>query len=183
MPEEIWKPVAGYEGLYEVSNKGNVRSLDRHCLGRDGRSELHRGRVLAKQLTWNGYHDVSLANRGAGVRRKHRPVHTLVAEAFLGSRPDGYDVMHLDGDRTNNCVDNLKYGPRAENLHQTYDYGGTSGRGKLKKHEAIEVIQRLERGENPCDLAREFGVNNAAMYHIKNGTAFAWLREEALNAT
>ena len=180
---EIWKPVTGFEGLYEVSNLGNVRSLDRYCLGRDGRSELHRGRVLAKQLTWNGYCDVILSNRSAGIKRKHRPVHALVAEAFLGPRRAGCDVMHLDGDRTNNHAENLRYGPRAENLHQTYDYGGTAGPGKLKKHEALEVIQRLERGEHPCDLAREFGVNNAAIYHIKNGTAFTWLRKEALNAT
>lgn len=183
MPDEIWRPVVGFEGLYEVSNQGNVRSLDRYCLGRDGRSELHRGRVMAKQLTWNGYHDVSLSNKCAGIKRKHRPVHALVAEAFLGPRPEKHDVMHLDGDRTNNTVENLRYGLRAENLHQTYDYGGASGRGRLKKHEAIEVIRRLEAGEHPCDLAKEFGVNNAAMYHIKNGTAFAWLRKEALSAT
>lgn len=134
MPDEIWRPVVGFEGLYEVSSLGNVRSIDRQCLGRDGRSE-------------------------------------------------GFDVMHLDGDRTNNRVENLRYGARAENLHQTYDYGGTSGRGKLTKTEAIEVIRRLEQGEHPIPLAKEFGLNSAAMYHIKNGTTFAWLREEALNGT
>jgi hypothetical protein len=91
--------------------------------------------------------------------------------------------MHLDGNRTNNSADNLRYGTRAENLHQTYEYGGKACRGKLSKQEAVEVIRRLENGEHPIDLAKEFGVNNANMYHIKNGTTFAWLREEALNAT
>lgn len=183
MPNEIWKPVVGFEGLYEVSNLGNVRSLDRYCKGRDGRSELHRGCVLTKQTTWNGYHDVSLSNRSAGIKRKHRPVHALVAEAFLGPRPEKHDILHLDGDRTNNRADNLRYGTRAENLHQTYEYGGSAGRGKLNKQEAIEIIRRLDRGEHPIALAKEFGVNNADMYHIRSGKTFAWLREEALNAT
>lgn len=183
MPEEIWKDIPGYEGLYEVSNRGNVRSLDRLCLGSDGRREFHRGQQLKPQTLWNGYQEVYLSNREGGVKRKHRTLHSLVAEAFLGPRPPKHDIMHLDGDRGNNRVENLKYGTRAENLHQTYEYGGTAANGKLTKAEAIEAIQRLVRGEDPQSLAREYNVNSAAMYHIKNGTSFAWLREEALHGS
>lgn len=182
-PNENWRPVPGFEGLYEVSNLGNVRSLDRYCLGRDGRKELHWGKQLTPQKLWNGYLEVYLSDRESGERRKHRTVHSLVAEAFLGPRPKKHDIMHLDGDRSNNCVENLMYGTRSENLIQTYQYGGRVANGKLTKEQATDVIQRLERGENPQALAREYGVNSAAVYHIRNKTAFKWLWEELGYAT
>lgn len=179
MPEEIWKPISGYEGQYEVSNLGNVRSLDRYCLGRDGRSEIHHGRMLKKQKLWNGYLNVDLNN---GKKRWHRPVHILVAEAFIGPRPENNDVMHIDGDRTNNRAENLCYGTRAENLHQMYEYGGKLK--KLSREDVLDIMNRLNRGEDYKDLAKEYGVNNAAVCHIKNKTVYKWLWEEVeANAT
>ena len=75
MPNEIWKPIPGYEGLYEVSDRGQVRSLDRMCPGRDGRSELHRGKVLRPQKLKNGYLEVKLRKDGVS---KHSLIHHLV---------------------------------------------------------------------------------------------------------
>jgi len=176
MPEEVWRPVPGYEGLYEVSNHGRVRSLDRISRGPGGTTERHMGRLLAlSKRIRGGYLEVNLMN---DTRRKHRTVHSLVAEAFIGPRPAGMDVMHLDGNRENNRLENIRYGTRKANLNQTYEYGGRQGPGKLTKENALDIINRLERGEHPIDLAKEYGVNNAAVYHIKNGTTFKWLREE-----
>lgn len=175
MPE-VWKPLPGYEGSYEVSDQGRVRSMDRFCLGRDGRNELHKGKVLKPWAQKRGrYLAVSIRD---GATSKKRTVHSLVAEAFLGPRPAGMDVMHLDGNRANNTLENLKYGTRKENLNQTYEYGGRQASGKLTKEDALDIKRRLRAGEHPIDLAKEFGVNHAAVYHIRNGTTFAWLREE-----
>lgn len=180
---EIWKPIPGYEGIYEVSDLGNVRSLDRLCEGRDGRLEIHWGKLLKPQTLYNGYQEVYLSDRARTGKRKHRTVHSLVAEAFLGPRPGNADIMHLDGNRTNNKAWNLQYGTRSENLLQTYQYGGRVANGKLTKEQATDVIRRLENGANPRDLAREYGVNSAAIYHIRNKTAFKWLWKELGYAT
>jgi len=177
MPE-VWKPISGYEGTYEVSDQGRVRSLDRTCLGKDGRQEFHRGKILKPQKMKNNYLEVSLSSAGA---RTHRTVHTLVAEAFLGPRPEGHDVAHMDGDRSHNCADNLFYLTREDNLHSTYAYGGKQANGKLSLADVDEIRHRIARGDSLVGIAKDFNVNSAAIYHIKNGTTFKWYRgkEEA----
>lgn len=172
---EEWRPIPGYEESYEVSNLGRIRSLDRYCLGKDGRSEFHAGKILTCGPGKYGYAVVGLRD---GEKKHTRTVHSIVAEVFLGPRPPRRDVMHLNGNRLDNRACNLRYGTRAENLHQTYEYGGRAANGKLTKEQAIEVRRRMDRGESPIDLAKEFGVNSAAMYHIRNRTTFKWLPEE-----
>ena len=165
---ETWKKIAGQE-RYEVSDQGRVRSIDMSILGKDGRSELHHGKVLSPYRAKNGYLLVTLPGH------KKRTVHSLVAEAFIGPRPHGCDVMHLDGDRANNCASNLQYGTRSRNLRQTYEYGGRQANGKLFLEEVKAVKRRLQKGESPIELAKEYGVHSAAVYHIRNGTTYTWV--------
>ena len=113
---EIWKDVAGYEGFYQVSNKGNVRSVDR--------GHIRRGRVLKQGYNTGGYPQVSLSKNG---KSKTKTVHRLVAEAFLPN-PNGLpQVGRRDEDKDNNNVENLEwcdsmydmnYGTRTERLAQ-----------------------------------------------------------------
>lgn len=170
MPEEKWVDVPGYPG-YQVSDLGRVRTVDRRVLGKDGRSELHRGKVLKPQRLKNGYTEVYLCD---GKSRKHRTVHSLVAQSFLGEKPTGHDVMHINGDRSDNRAENLKYGSRSENLRSTYDYGGRQANGKLSLEDVDIIRHRLSRGESPILIAQDFEVDSAAIYHIRNGTTFAW---------
>lgn len=107
--KEQWMPIKGYEGLYEVSNLGRVRSFDR--IDKIGR--LHKGRILKDAKDGGGYPFVGLFKDGVCSKRK---VHHLVAEAFLGERPNGYEVNHKDENKTNNCCNNLEYVTRKENL-------------------------------------------------------------------
>lgn len=175
MLEEQWRAVPGYEGRYEVSSLGRVRSLDRICEGKDGRSELHKGKVLKPCPKVNGYLEVSLRD---GKSRKHRLIHHLVAAAFLGPRPDRLDVRHADGNRKNNAVENLSYGTRSENLRDCYRYGGRKGNGKLFADDVVDIKRRLEKGESPVNLAEEYGVNSAAIYHIRSGKTFGYISAE-----
>lgn len=116
---EEWRPVVGYEGRYEVSNRGRVRSLDwsyeRPISKAPHRLQtVHiRGRIRKQyRLKRGGYLAVSLCRNDRSVSR---PVHVLVAAAFLGPRPEGQQVRHLDGDKNNCRVENLAYGTPLEN--------------------------------------------------------------------
>lgn len=114
---EVWRPVVGHEGAYEVSDLGHVRSLDRIITFPDGRSRTARGRLL-KVGSVRGAHQ--FVNLGKG---KSRYVHQLVAEAFLGPRPDGTEVCHNNGDPTDNRASNLRYDSHAGNYADMFEHG------------------------------------------------------------
>lgn len=125
---ERWLPIAGYEGMYEVSSHGRVRSLDRE----DSAGRPRRGRVLRPALS-SGYPYVHLhkESQGSAIR-----IHALVANAFLGERPEGYTVNHIDGVKTNNCVENLEYMSCLDNVRHACSLGLV---GKLNKEQVWEI--------------------------------------------
>lgn len=124
---EQWKPVIGYEGLYEVSSWGRVRSVPRTVTRSDGVVQQLRGRLLVQSVTRAGYMRVDLCREG--VRRPFE-VHTLVSLAFNGPRPEGMQIMHADDDPTNNRPENLSYGTQTENMRQCVDRGRTYAQKK-----------------------------------------------------
>lgn len=110
----LWASVPGYEGFYEVSNFGDVRSLTRCVPYGRHKCMVYKGRDL-KQFISSGYLSVKLAKAGV---TKTRYIHELVLLAFEGERPSSderSEIRHLDGDKTNNCLSNLKYGTTREN--------------------------------------------------------------------
>lgn len=121
---EEWKPVVGYEGLYEVSTKGRVRSLDRHVAGANGSRRLIRGRMLALTPSdWNGgYISVELSREGRG-NRKRVLVHRIELEAFIGPCPPGQEGCHKDDNEQNNDLANLYWGTRADNMRDAVRNG------------------------------------------------------------
>lgn len=108
---EIWKPVVGYEGHYEVSNLGNVRSVDRTVVYKTGQTRHYKGRTL-KLKPSHGYWRVELS-------RNSKPtcfqVHRLVLSAFVGPLPEGKEVCHNNGNPGDNRLENLRYGTKSEN--------------------------------------------------------------------
>ena len=110
-----WRPVVGFEGLYEVSESGNVRSLDRL----DSRGNQIKGKKLTQCLVGPRW-AVTLYREG---KRYHGPIHRLVLEAFVGPRPDGYDACHNDGDRDNNHISNLRWDTRSANTLDQVQHG------------------------------------------------------------
>lgn len=116
-----WKPILGFEDKYEVSDTGSVRSLSRQIIRTNGRSLSLSGKVPSPVIR-GGYPSVSL---GRGVQVS---VHVLVAQTFIGSRPIGLEVRHLDGDIWNASVGNLVWGTHSENeldkrRHGTHNNG------------------------------------------------------------
>jgi hypothetical protein len=108
MENEIWKPINGFNDLYEVSNLGRVRSLDRL----DTRGYKIKGVILKLSVANNGYYMVDLRR---GELRRNCTVHRLVLETFVGPCSEGMECRHLDGCETNNKVENLAWGTRLEN--------------------------------------------------------------------
>lgn len=114
---EEWRPVIGFEGWYDVSDLGNVRSRDRtvrpgYTTHRPMGSMRRKGRALSPYRRPDGYEQVTLAWKSV---QEKRLVHVAVAEAFLGPCPAGLEVRHLNGKRTCNFVWNLLYGTHIEN--------------------------------------------------------------------
>ena len=117
--DEIWKAVVGYEGLYEISSYGNIRSLDRYADGRNGSKRLHKGKELFP-FTSKGYQVIDLYK---DKKRKHCKIHRLVAEAFISNPENKGDVNHIDGDKTNNHVENVEWCTRRENIMHAFEKG------------------------------------------------------------
>lgn len=113
---ERWKPIPGYDGTYEVSNLGNIRSLDRI----DARGSWRSGVVLKPGINPGGRRIVCLHKDG--VQRTFK-VQRLVLLAFVGPPPAGADSCHNDGDVTNNTLDNLRWDTRSENIRDQVRHG------------------------------------------------------------
>lgn len=123
MEQEKWLPVKGYEGFYEVSNMGNVRSVDRRCNGkRQGSSKMCKGKVLNQITNYQGYKRVNLS---VNQNRKAFFVHRLVADAFVENPNKFRFVNHKDENKGNNksenlewctCVYNVNYGTRNQKV-------------------------------------------------------------------
>lgn len=126
--DENWKPVKNYEGYYEVSNKGNVRSLDRVIIYPDGHRQLHKGVLLSKQITTWGYEQVKLT-RNKKITRKH--VHDLVADAFIPNNDNLLEVNHKNHIKTDNCVDNLEWTTHEDNMKDLSRYLNSKKTSKI----------------------------------------------------
>lgn len=132
---EIWKDVVGYEGLYQVSNLGRVRSLDRTttCLTRWGTfsNRRYKGRVLIPSFDGKGHYlFVVLRKDGKSINEL---VHRLVAKAFIPCDDYSLDVNHKDGCRTNNTADNLEWCTRSYNLQHALDIGLMDSQCKIRR--------------------------------------------------
>jgi hypothetical protein len=139
-PVETWLPVLAFEDFYEVSSEGRIRGVRRRGSA---------GGVLAPGRHPEGYWQVTLSVDGT---RTTRTLHSLVAEAFIGPCPEGMEVRHLDGQRTNTQVANLAYGTRSRNVQDAVEHG----------------THHLARRTH-CDAGHEFTPENTIMREDGHG--------------
>lgn len=112
---EEWRPVVGYEGVYEISNQGRARSVDRYVKSKPGqRDSFRKGQILKPRPDVNGYLTYGLCKEA---RQKFKKAHRLVAEAFIEASddPEKVYVLHWDDNPENNHIDNLRWGTLKEN--------------------------------------------------------------------
>ena len=177
--QEVWKDILGFEGYYQISDTGLVRSLDRDVRvegdGRRTHLKGRKGKLLSPLTSGNGYLFVTLYKNGKGHTRS---VHSLVADAFLQDRSE--TVNHKDGDKLNNSLNNLEWCSQKENcIHRSQIL--KKGRGerqhlsKLKEKEVRMIKACLELGASIRGLARDYNVSAPTIHSIKTGETWSWV--------
>lgn len=168
----IWKDIEGYEGYYQVSACGKIRSLDR-LVFRKGNKKPHllRGKERATLSNNRGYYVVVLYRDATA---KVHLVHCLVAAAFIGPRPEGMQCCHNDGNKANNCLGNLRYDTPSGNACDRITHG--TQRRKLSP-EDVEKIKSLVAQEprSMAKVARLYDVSREAIRQIISGKTWSHL--------
>lgn len=171
---EEWKDIEGYEGFYQVSSMGRVRSIDRYTARTKGSFHYVRGKILSAGTDRWGYRFVILQNG----QKKCRMVHKLVAEAFMEPKQDGFVINHIDGNKSNNSVSNLEYCTQSENMYHAVRMGlvktipvvmleKTTGR-ELKRFASLADAQRF------FHAGRTSNICNALHGRSKTAYGYKW---------
>ncbi len=152
--EEIWKDIKGYEGLYQVSNLGRVKSLDRIILYKDGRKRFFEGVIIQQRASPTSKYLSVLLYKDTKVKR-HR-IHRLVAEAFIPNLEGKPQVGHKDEDYLNNNADNLEWVTAQENnnmpIHKIRISGKNNGMyGKPITDKQKEILRKANLGRVQTD--------------------------------
>ena len=164
--KEQWRPIPDFEGRYEVSDHGRVRSLPRF-VRRGNNGYMQPGVMLKLSVGKRGYPMASIG------RAERRPVHLYVLRAFVGPRPPGMETCHADDNKTNNRLSNLRWDtPKANRSDARRNgvlaIGSKNGHAKLSEDEVREIMRRFTAGERPTALAVEYGIAIQTMSSIRH---------------
>lgn len=166
---EEWRTVEGYEGCYEVSNQGRVRSIDKVVRTNGGRFATKRGKIRRSVMGKAGYYLVTLCD---ACKTKTFLVHRLVATAFVPACADRPHVNHINGIKTDNRPENLEWVTPKENKRHASELGLTpsgerQGNAKLT-WDRVKEIRRIyiETGAKQRDLAKQFGISQPTVAQV-----------------
>jgi hypothetical protein len=171
---EIWKDILGYEGVYQISSKGRVKSLGWNRVRSRGRIS-HRADILLKQtITHRGYKRVELNLKGSA---KKFVIHRLVAIAFISNPSNKPEVNHIDGNKENNDISNLEWCTSKENKSHAFVnglshqvYGEKHVQAKLSLNDVIEIKRKFASGDfkNQTKVSKIYNVSRATIRSIVN---------------
>lgn len=133
---ELWKDIKGFEGKYQVSNLGRVRSIKRTIINKRGRKQSFKEKIKRPDYSQNGYERVGLYRKD---RMKHYRVAKLVYEAFVGPIPEGMEIDHCNGDNTDNRLCNIRAVSHRDNCNnpitrERHKAANESRRRKMKEY-------------------------------------------------
>ena len=172
--EEIWKNIQEYEGIYQISNLGRIKAVQRKVRNSSVGGFRNLPEKILKTRIENGYYSLTL---NKGVKQLFICIHRLVAIAFIPNPENKRCVNHLDGNKLNNNVNNLKWSTHSENEKHAYqiglkishrvsiNQGEKSSFSKLKENQVIEIYYLNEKRK---ELAKKYNVNQSSIDNIKN---------------
>lgn len=173
MKEEVFKPIKGYEGSYEISNLGRVKSLSRMVKGKGGGLRRVPERIMSVRTGGREYLHATLCLNS---KYKTRTVHGLVAEAFLDADPSRPQVNHINGDKFDNRVENLEWVTQSENMLHSYKMGlhkrkvGSEVPGAKLTEREVGIIRKLHNTKKLFhrEIGEAFGVSKSTIKGIIN---------------
>jgi len=176
---EVWKDIKDYIGSYQVSDKGNVRSLDRVIATSNGKKYNEKGAIKSQRLNSDGYPRVTLSKNS---KKKNYRVYRLVADAFIPNAFNKPQINHKNGIKTDNTVGNLEWCTAQENIKHSNETGLAkiiSGENhvwaKLKNKEVVDIYIRSNKGEPQKELAKEYNASVSMVSRIKHGVRWGRL--------
>lgn len=174
---EIWKDIKGYEGLYQVSDLGRVRSLDRTVINSLGRRTFKKGQLFkCKPSKSSGYVRIKLSKKGI---KKYFSVHRLVAEAFKPNPEGKPEVDHINSNKSDNRAVNLEWCTRSENSLRAYQTWSNTSIGEghhltlLTSGQVLEIVGLLDSTNmTQKQIAKKYGVSISNIKSIHRGTTW-----------
>jgi len=176
---EIWKQVVGFEGIYDVSDQGQVRRIKPYKTGKFVNTPLPR--IMIGGNNGRGYKTVLLSGSEAS-RNKSYKIHQLVAYAFLGAKVGQQEINHINRDRSDNRLCNLEYVSHQRNMKHCYEFkerqdtcprGTKHHNARINNEIARDIKQRLQSGEIMRNMSEQYGISIAAIHMIKTGKTWA----------
>ena len=175
---ETWKPVLGWETLYEVSDLGSIRSLTRTITSKMGWTRVLKGRLLKPYL--NKQRKIYQFLLQDGKRKRRVNIALLVLETFIGIKPDGHVVCHGKKGRLCNHLSNLSYGTMSKNMLDrwrdgTMPHGSHHANSKLNVNDVKAIRQLRDDGISCSKIAAKFGVCKDVISRIHQRKQWAWV--------
>ena len=170
---EVWKDIKGYECLYQVSNCGNVRSLDRYVEHYSGSKRLMKGRILKPVINPYGYFQLVLSKDG---KLRSVRVNRIVAMAFIPNPKNKRTVNHINGVKTNNSVNNLNWMTYKEQLNHAFDTG-LKNCDYLKKKVKIFKDDKVLLFDSLIEASKHIGCHKSSVSKAIRGktkSAYGW---------
>lgn len=170
MEQEIWRPVVGYEGLYEVSNMGRVKSLYRSFLRKDNWPMVVNERILKQQHNADGYLCVTLSKDCKG---KKFSVHVMVGEVWV-EKPavidnEKLELNHIDGNKLNCLYSNLEWVSHHDNMEHAWKNNLCKSNSKISKEQLQEIFDLRQRGISYSNISKDVKVSRTHVIQILNG--------------
>lgn len=187
---EVWKDIKGFEGFYQISNYGNIKSLERtfEYIGKNQFGEFktikkHKEMIIKQTINRSGYYQVCLHKNN---KKKNMLVHRLIAEAFIDNPDNKPTINHIDGNTLNNSLDNLEWATMLEQqIHRVYYLGHKSvisdkcrekqiqlHKRKVKRSDGI-IFDSIKEASNGNENYRK-QINKCVRGHQKTAGGYSW---------